>query len=251
VRAVAYDRNTPSPSATTLFGIDSQLDILVRQGGVNGVPSPNGGLLSTIGPLGLNVADGPVAFDIAAGGTAYAALTVGSSASQLYTVNLGSGAVTLVGNIGSNLLVRGLTVSALGPVIPTPTPTVTPTGTPGATGTPSATGTPGPTVTPTPFAITSEDEKDERRPETEEQRQQRQHTNRAGRDQYATEGNVIAVDQTANPPTITIANRDGNVVLVWIGPRDRFPTVKVGDYIQVDGEKIHEQLYEITDASVN
>ncbi|MBW8883413.1 MAG: DUF4394 domain-containing protein, partial [Planctomycetia bacterium] len=55
----AYDRNAlyPSPLATpftTLFDIDSTTDTLTRQGGVNGIPSPNSGIITTVGPLGVN-----------------------------------------------------------------------------------------------------------------------------------------------------------------------------------------------------
>jgi hypothetical protein len=63
--------------------------------------------------------------------------------------------------------------------------------------------------------------------------------------------NVVAVNSTASPPTITIGNRDGVVVLVWVGPRDQLPAVQVGDYVQADGEKVNEQRYEITDISVD
>jgi hypothetical protein len=69
--------------------------------------SPNGGALTNINPLGVNVS-GDVGFDIDAGGTAFAALTVGGL-SQLYTINLATGAATLVGSIGDgNLSIGGL-----------------------------------------------------------------------------------------------------------------------------------------------
>src|SRR4029450_11321590 len=51
----AYTNNFTGTAVTTLFGIDSNRDVLVMQGGPNGVPSPNGGVLTTIGAgLGFN-----------------------------------------------------------------------------------------------------------------------------------------------------------------------------------------------------
>src|SRR5436190_13703392 len=41
VAAVAYDRNFQGATQTTLFGIDTALNQLVRIGGVDGTPSPN------------------------------------------------------------------------------------------------------------------------------------------------------------------------------------------------------------------
>ena len=49
---MAYTNNFNSAVSTTLFGIDSNLDILVRQGSVGGAPdSPNNGKLTSIGSL--------------------------------------------------------------------------------------------------------------------------------------------------------------------------------------------------------
>ena len=55
VVGAAYTNNVAGATTTTLFGIDSNLDILVRQGGINvppGSPSPNGGQLFTVGVSG-------------------------------------------------------------------------------------------------------------------------------------------------------------------------------------------------------
>jgi hypothetical protein len=105
----AYTNNYSGALVTTLYGIDSAADQLVRQGGINGAPSPNAGAITPIGPLGVDTTS-PLGFDITANdGVAHAALTVGG-ASSLYTINLGSGAATLVGAIGTGLQVRGLAV---------------------------------------------------------------------------------------------------------------------------------------------
>ena len=47
---VAYSNNTAGALTSTLYGIDTNTDSPVMIGGVNGVPSPNGGQLTTIGP---------------------------------------------------------------------------------------------------------------------------------------------------------------------------------------------------------
>lgn len=72
VDAVAYTNSGASTigGLTTLFGVDANTDSLVRQGGVDGTPSPNGGLLTSIGPLGVSVNSIPnVGFDIFSTGT--------------------------------------------------------------------------------------------------------------------------------------------------------------------------------------
>jgi uncharacterized protein DUF4394/exosortase sorting signal-containing protein len=143
----AYVNNTAAAPSTTLFGIDPGLDILVRQGSVGGTPvSPNTGQLFTIGPLGVASTD--ASFDVSGvTGIAYAALCNGIACS-FYTVNLSTGAATLVGSLTTQTPINGLTVGVQGPTpTPTSTPTATATATPSATATVTATNAP--TVTPT------------------------------------------------------------------------------------------------------
>ncbi len=99
--AVAYDRNFGGATQTTMFGIDSSLDILVTQGSVNANPtSPNSGSLLTVGALGVDTGD-LAGFDITAFGGAFLALTpTGGSSSTLYSVNTSTGATTSLGAIG-------------------------------------------------------------------------------------------------------------------------------------------------------
>src|SRR5262249_55901873 len=52
VGAVPYDRNPAGAPLPTLYGIDSSSDRLVLIGGVNGSPSPNSGVVTTVGLLG-------------------------------------------------------------------------------------------------------------------------------------------------------------------------------------------------------
>jgi hypothetical protein len=103
VVASAYINNFAGTTATTLYGIDSNLDILVLQN------PPNNGTLNTVGSLGVDTTD-VAGFDIAAGSTrAFASLNVGGS-SGLYTINLRTGAATLVGTIGGGQAIRDITV---------------------------------------------------------------------------------------------------------------------------------------------
>jgi hypothetical protein len=142
----AYSNNFAGSSTTTLFGIDGGLDILVRQGSPGGSPvSPNSGQLFTIGPLGVNAA-GTSGFDISGvTGTAYAMF----NSFDFYTVNLSTGAVTLVGTIGSIPAVLDITAAQQGQLTPTPTSTQTPTSTPTTTLTATPTVAAAPAVVPT------------------------------------------------------------------------------------------------------
>ena len=110
----AYTNNAAGATTTVLYDIDSVRDVLVTQN------PPNNGTLNTVGALGVNASADVVGFDITnPGGTAYAALRVlgGTSQSQLYTINLTTGAATLVGNVGGTSAITGLTA-----VNPAPNP---------------------------------------------------------------------------------------------------------------------------------
>jgi hypothetical protein len=110
VVASAYVNNFAGTATTTLYGIDSAADTLVLQGGINQSPSPNLGVISDVGPLGVDTAD-EVGFDIGSNNTAFAALNIaGGGTSTLFTINLNTGAATSVGAIGSGLLVTALAV---------------------------------------------------------------------------------------------------------------------------------------------
>ncbi len=102
VVAEAYTNNFDGSTTTNLYGIDSNRDTLVLQGSPGGAPvSPNTGQLTTVGSLGVDTT-GLVGFDITnPGGIAFASLTLqGATSSSLYTINLLTGAATLVGMIG-------------------------------------------------------------------------------------------------------------------------------------------------------
>jgi hypothetical protein len=118
--AAAYTNNIVGGGVTTLFVIDNATGTLLRQGGPDGNPSPNGGVLTTIGPLGVTPT-GNVAFEITDQGQAFAALTVGGTAG-LYAINLATGAATLVGTLGTGTAVVGL---GQGPAVGNAIPTLT------------------------------------------------------------------------------------------------------------------------------
>ncbi len=90
----------------TFFAIESALDLLVRVGTTT---SANGGQLNTIGALGIDTS-GQTGLDISrVTGTAFAVLTgPGAVSSSLYTLNLATGAATLIGTIGGAEVIRDL-----------------------------------------------------------------------------------------------------------------------------------------------
>lgn len=111
VVAAAYDRNffrggppATNPTLTTLFGIDNVAGTLVRIGGVDGTPSPNGGVVTTIGSLELNTnLNDELNFDISGSGIAYASVQNGVfGTTNIYSINLSTGAATLLpGPVGN------------------------------------------------------------------------------------------------------------------------------------------------------
>jgi len=123
--------SSPVPTQTTLYGIDSVNDVLVRQGSVNvsnplivGTDeSPNTGLLHTVGAgLGFD-ATNLVGFDIdPADGVAYAALQPnGSATSNLYVINLTTGLATNSGTIIGGVQVADIAIEpGIGFIIPEP-----------------------------------------------------------------------------------------------------------------------------------
>ena len=110
--AVAYtNADTDPATGTTLYAIDPTLGALIQ------ITAPNGGAVSTVGSLGIGAFTTVSAFDIVTvGGVNTAFFTTiisGGLSSNLYSVNLGTGAATLVGTIGA---ANGLQGFALAPV---------------------------------------------------------------------------------------------------------------------------------------
>lgn len=129
VSGVAYDRvEIPIPPVvsgnTTAYAIGANPSDLYTLGGVDSSPSPNSGQLLNPKPLGVTIgANTPVGFDISPSGIACASLIVNGEAG-LYTVDLATGAATLVGKTPEPL--SGLAFVPA-PTMPAPTPIATPT----------------------------------------------------------------------------------------------------------------------------
>jgi hypothetical protein len=203
------------------------------------------------GYIGGPRADGGRGIAVDGAGTAYVAGDTGS-AEPTFPVVVGPD-LTYNGGVDDAFVARIPQLpSSL--ATPTPTPTVPPTGTVTATATAAASVTATATVTPTstPAAPVSSDGEDDRKPKlTEEQRQQRSRTNRSNRDDYAAEGNVVEVRCDATVPTVVIANRDGLLeVRLLRGAAAVCGSIRVGDYLEADGEKQSEQLFDATDVQV-
>ena len=105
VGAVAYTNSYIGATATTLYNIDEANTRLTTQN------PPNNGILNTVGALGLSAfgnSDLDIYFNPTTGTnvaylTAVPAVSPGTTNSNLYTVNLATGAPTLVGMVGGNL----------------------------------------------------------------------------------------------------------------------------------------------------
>lgn len=102
VVALAYDNNLSGVAQRTPYMIDSAADTLVML-----LPPFSDGVIRTVGPLGVNASEiaGLTIYTTGTVGspvnTAFAAVTSpGDSASKLYTIDLSTGAATLVGAIG-------------------------------------------------------------------------------------------------------------------------------------------------------
>ena len=107
VTAAAYTNNFAGTTTTTLYDIDSTSDTLNIQN------PPNNGTLVLVGALGVNITSSN-GFDIQSGSnTAFAVFQINAElTSRLYTINLTTGAATLVGPIGSASVLRGLAVAS-------------------------------------------------------------------------------------------------------------------------------------------
>ncbi len=109
VRGVAYDRNEGA-SLTTLYAYEFSSDRLATIGGIDGIPSPNAGVVTTLpAPSGI-LAFGPNPFDIGSGSTSgfMAANLAGTS---LVSLNLSTGAATNLGLIGNGAVsITGLAI---------------------------------------------------------------------------------------------------------------------------------------------
>lgn len=96
ITAAAYTNNFAGATATVLFDIDTQTNMLYKQ------DPPNAGTLTAVGALGVT-ASATNGFDIGStSGTAYALLTVGGI-TKVYTINLTTGAATAGATFSGNI----------------------------------------------------------------------------------------------------------------------------------------------------
>ena len=110
VTGVAHTNNFAGATTTTLYAYDARNEDIDTIGSVGGTPtSPNTGQMFKVGGPGVTAANTNVGFDISgAAGVGYLSLDDVNSTTfsdEFYTVNLGTGALTLVkGEIGVDLL---------------------------------------------------------------------------------------------------------------------------------------------------
>jgi hypothetical protein len=112
VAGAGYTNSFPGAETTTLYDVDTNRDVLVRQ------DPPNSGTLVTIGALGVD-AEAQAGFDVSPqGNVAYAALrAAGQSRHSLYRVDLATGRATAVSEqaaIGTDRTLRGIAVATGG-----------------------------------------------------------------------------------------------------------------------------------------
>jgi hypothetical protein len=95
--ALAHTYPHSDALVTTLYAIDPYSDTLMRIGNMDDTPSPNGGVATSIGPLGVPVSSASMAI-APRSNEAYAA--IGFVNAALYRINLSNGAATFISNIG-------------------------------------------------------------------------------------------------------------------------------------------------------
>jgi len=94
----AYTNNTAGSPTTTLFDLDIELNLIAIQN------PPNAGTLNTVGPTGIisnSIERAGLDIVTDSGGTnqAFAFMSTQNDPNGFYTVNLGTGGVTFVGDI--------------------------------------------------------------------------------------------------------------------------------------------------------
>lgn len=105
ITAAAYTNNFAGATSTTLYVVDTALDILAIQA------PPNAGTLNTVGAIGTDLTD-LAGFDIS-GQTGIAYMAVRDallSKSTFWTINLATGAGSFVGDVGGGAILTAMTV---------------------------------------------------------------------------------------------------------------------------------------------
>ena len=79
-------------------------------------------------------------------------------------------------------------------------------------------------------------------------KQERRHDD----DDRVAEGQVLAIDTSADPPELLVGTGDGEMVVRMLKTAEIALTgVSVGDYVRLEGEKIHELLFEAQQLDVS
>jgi len=104
VDSVAYTNQFPGATTTTLYCLNLSTNRLAVIGGANGLPSPNGGVVTDIGPLGFAFNQSGTALDFDANGTLYAIARPNGGNYSLYRIDIGTGVATLIGTVGPGTL---------------------------------------------------------------------------------------------------------------------------------------------------
>lgn len=109
VVGAAYTNNFAGATSTTLYVVDTGLDILAIQN------PPNSGGLVTVGPVGINLND-MAGFDISgATGAAFMAVRdVNLAQTSFWSINLTTGAGSFLGNVGGGVILTSIAI------VPTP-----------------------------------------------------------------------------------------------------------------------------------
>ena len=115
VAGVAYTNPFAAATTTTLYGLDTRGGLaptrLVTQGNASGTVSPNSGQLFTVGSTAVTSL-GNVGFDIGTTGAALATFTDPvTRITSLYSVNLTTGAATLLGALPGGMTYEGLAIA--------------------------------------------------------------------------------------------------------------------------------------------
>ncbi len=93
---IAYANNIAGAATTTLYGIRSDTMALVTIGGPDGTPSPNGGQVFAVGNLGIRWRSSEGSISRRTAPPIWSLSRSTSPVTSIYTVNLTTGAATLV-----------------------------------------------------------------------------------------------------------------------------------------------------------
>lgn len=101
ITALGISNSAVGATSTTVYVVDSDLDVLAQLGSPDGYPfSPNVGWLFTVGSLSVNTSDLSGLDMVPATGVAASVLTSGG-VQGYWTISLATGSATFLGNIGN------------------------------------------------------------------------------------------------------------------------------------------------------